>query len=96
MTLRDLQQMIEEAVKEDPANLDCMVVLPKETHIPGLYGFEDVCPGISGMIEVGESPAYMDDARKENKDKPMFVFLIAPHSMHDDSAHETEKQKLQN
>lgn len=97
MTLRELNEMVQEAIKEDPANLDCEVVIPKETDIPGMFGFQDACPGISGMITVGPAPEYMDDARKDNKHEEMRCFLIAPHSMHGDDEHEEEeKQKILN
>lgn len=96
MTLRELREMVEEAIKEDPSNLDCEVVIPKETDIAGLFGFQETCPGISGMITVGPSPEYMDDARKEGKDQEMRCFLIAPHAMHDKDVHEEQRQKLSN
>lgn len=96
MTLRELNEMVQDAIKEDPANLDCQVVIPKETDIPGMFGFQETCPGVSGMITIGPAPEIMDDARQEDKYEEMRAFLIGPHSLHDDDEHEEEKQKILN
>jgi hypothetical protein len=90
--------MVDDAIREDPENLDCQVVMPFKTDMPGMFAFEGVCPGVSGMIEIGPSPNFMDDHR-EDKTQEMRAFLVAPHSMHDECHHDkddVEKQKALN
>lgn len=82
MTVREYKKMIAEI---DPVDDDCIVLMTTKTDLPGVFAFEGVCQGVSGMVELGPTPDYMpEDSRGSSSKELMRVLLIAPHSYHDD------------
>lgn len=80
MTVREFKEMI---AAIDASDDDCMVLAPMATDLPGVFAFEGVCPGVTGMIELGPAPQWIH-GNDINLDKPIRALLIAPHSYHDD------------
>lgn len=94
LTVRKLLEILNESITENPADIDCIVVLPMKTDIPNMFSFEEACPGVSEIIEVGPAPDWINDGRGENKHEPMRVFLIAPHSFHGDNEKIESEHKM--
>lgn len=90
MTVREYKKII---AAIDEADDDCLVITPVPTDLPGIFAFESVCPGISGMIELGPSPDWIAGS-DANNGKPMRALLVAPHSYHDEGEHENIQEKL--
>lgn len=84
MTVREFKNMV---AAIDPADDDCIVVTPMKTDLPGIFAFEGVCPGVSGMVDFGPSPDWIQSF-DSNNGQPMRALLIAPHSFHDEDEHE--------
>lgn len=89
MTVREFKKMVAEI---DAADDDCEVLMPMDSPMPGMFAFEGVCPGVSGMIELGACPEWLI-ANDANNGKPMRALLIAPHSFHDDDDQQAHKAK---
>ena len=90
MTVLEFKKMVNDIPAADD---NCLVLMSVKTDLLGIFAFEVVCPGVSGMVELGECPPYMKE-QDIFEGKPARVLLIAPHSMHDEEEHEPTSDKL--
>lgn len=92
MLLHELDALIQKIKAENPDDMNCIVVTPFKTDIPGMFGFEGACPAVTEMITIGEAPQWIDDIRGTDKAQEMRAFLVAPHSFHDETEHDNEEE----
>lgn len=85
MTVIELLNLLLEI---DPADHNCVVVMPIRTDLPGVFAFEGVCPAVTEMITIGPVPEYMEqDSRPGDPQQEFRALLIAPHSLHEPNEH---------
>ena len=96
LTIRMLEQLCHD-VPDDMKDLPVIVPSSHKPTIPGAFAFEEVCPGISGLIGLGPSFEFIE--QDEVYKNLRHAFLIAPHSFHeneDEINDDEEKQKILN
>lgn len=92
MTVREMKALINAIAPEDD---DCIVLTPISTDLPGVFAFEQVCPGVTGMVMLGPSPG-LYTGNPMNHDKEIRALIIAPHSFHEDGFEEDDDSEAAN
>lgn len=90
MTIREMKQLINE-VEENL--LDCPCLIQVESPMPGMFAFEEVCPGLTEIITLGPPPEFVN-ANKETFPEGQHALLICSHKFHGDDEHEKGNEAL--
>lgn len=88
LTVRQLRDYLNTLTEE--RDLDAICVLPVKTDMNHIFAFEEVCPEVTEMIDLGPAPVYLPDGRQDGTAE-MRVLLIAPHSFHENEEEHTKQ-----
>lgn len=70
----------------DERDLDFPVIMPANGGIQGLFAFQDICPGHTGMVELGPTSF--------NEIPFRYAFLVAPHNFNHPCSTDESKNTL--
>lgn len=88
MTVRWLKDYLNSLPEAD---LDCQVITPMRSALLGIFAFEDVCPGVTEMIELGEVPEFVGESTDQVPNQR--CLLIAGHSFHEERDNDDNEGK---
>lgn len=90
LTIRMLEEICKN-IPDDEKDNPVILLSPKVAPIPGVWAFEEACPGVSSFIELGPPVKSIMDSHEG----PQFTkgLLIAPHRMHDEMEQDGEEGK---
>lgn len=92
LTVRMLRDYLNSLTEESDLNSPCL--MPVQTDMPHIFAFEEVCPTVTEMIDIGPAPDYMPDSRQGEGNLSIKALLIAPHSFHQHIETEGDEEKL--